>query len=304
VVLALAARTAQRNEDYRDPVAMWADVAAQRPDNPRAYNNLGNALERQGYLDEAAHLFRKAILLQPDYPNPYGGLGRVLEKQHQPEAAEQAFRQALRCDPSLAPAHNNLGHLLIRRGDYSHALFHLREAIRLDAGDPLPHGNLGMLFLLQQKWTEAAEAYQQALARAPQDAVYHRSLGFALSRLGRPDESRREYAASLRLDPHWPEAALRDAWDRATSPAPAHRQGDDAVLSAAEAVEAVGQRDPRALDVLAAAYAAAGRYREAVETARRARSLTGQAALAKEIDGRLRLYLSGRPFRRAGRRGD
>ena len=58
------------------------------------------------------------------------------------------------------------------------------------------------------------------------------------------------------------------------------------------------------LDTLAAAYAEAGRFKEAVETARRAKKaaepIPNHDALLRGIDARLKLYESGKPYREAG----
>jgi hypothetical protein len=53
------------------------------------------------------------------------------------------------------------------------------------------------------------------------------------------------------------------------------------------------------VDALAAAYAVAGRFTEAIETAEKAINLaesTGRKDLAGEIRKRLRLYQAGRPY--------
>ena len=57
--------------------------------------------------------------------------------------------------------------------------------------------------------------------------------------------------------------------------------------------------NPNFLCTLAAAYAAAGRFPEAVETAQRALQLAGaqyNTALADDIRSELKLYQSGAPF--------
>jgi hypothetical protein len=57
------------------------------------------------------------------------------------------------------------------------------------------------------------------------------------------------------------------------------------------------ETQPALLDTLAAAYAAAGRFDEAVQTADRALSRAGdQPALAAEIRQRRSLYATGRPY--------
>jgi spermidine synthase len=63
---------------------------------------------------------------------------------------------------------------------------------------------------------------------------------------------------------------------------------------AERACEATGYGDPALLDTLAAAYAAAGRYADAVATARRALGPAGGDGPTAE---RLKLYERGEPFR-------
>ena len=58
---------------------------------------------------------------------------------------------------------------------------------------------------------------------------------------------------------------------------------------------------PGPLDVLAAAYAEAGRFEDAVETARRAAGLAaaGSGPVASGLAERQALYAAGKPFRQA-----
>ncbi len=52
--LALGIASVLRNLDYRSEQALWQDTVAKRPDNPRAHNNLGNALlKTPGALTES-----------------------------------------------------------------------------------------------------------------------------------------------------------------------------------------------------------------------------------------------------------
>jgi spermidine synthase len=64
--------------------------------------------------------------------------------------------------------------------------------------------------------------------------------------------------------------------------------------------ELMGREDAHSLDTLAVAYAAAGRFTDAVTTAEKAVQLAqsaGQARLAEAIQARLELYRAGRPYR-------
>jgi hypothetical protein len=88
------------------------------------------------------------------------------------------------------------------------------------------------------------------------------------------------------------------AWLLATHRDPAVRAPDEAVVHG-ERAAALKDEDPAVRDTLAAAYAAAGRFDEAVATAnlaaRRARE-EGQPELARAIEERRDFYRRGRTW--------
>ena len=112
----------------------------------------------------------------------------------------------------------------------------------------------------------------------------------ALESEGRTQEAAAERVESLRLK----------AWIRATHENAAVRNAGEALRLAAQACQATENKSSGPLDALAAALAEAGRFPEAVETARKALGLaqaSGQQDLAKEIAARLKQYEAGRPWR-------
>lgn len=64
---ALGARTAQRNHDYRDEIALWTATVAASPDRARPWNNLGHAYEQAGDIEAARHAYRRALAVDPDH---------------------------------------------------------------------------------------------------------------------------------------------------------------------------------------------------------------------------------------------
>jgi spermidine synthase len=71
-------------------------------------------------------------------------------------------------------------------------------------------------------------------------------------------------------------------------------------VSLAERAALSSAPDPSVADTLAAAYAAAGRYDEAVRVAEQALRQVeagGPPALAEQVRARLALYRAGRPYR-------
>jgi hypothetical protein len=71
-------------------------------------------------------------------------------------------------------------------------------------------------------------------------------------------------------------------------------------VAAAERAVKLAPNDPNILGTLAAADAEAGRFADAVQTARRAANIAtqqGNQALTESIRAKLRLYEVGKPFR-------
>jgi len=109
-----------------------------------------------------------------------------------------------------------------------------------------------------------------------------------------------EYQKTLELEPRHLPVRLELAWLLATCPEAALRDGAKAVELAEQAKALAAIESPQLLDTLAAAYAEAGRFPEAVETARRALTLPAtqnNPPLNEAIQARLRLYEAHSPYR-------
>ena len=105
-----------------------------------------------------------------------------------------------------------------------------------------------------------------------------------------------ELGEALRAAPKFAETNARLARFLATCPDEELRDADLAVSLAERARDLTGGRSGRVLDTLAAAYAAAGRFSEAVTAAHQSQQrarLDGDDALATEIEERLALYAVG-----------
>ena len=106
------------------------------------------------------------------------------------------------------------------------------------------------------------------------------------------------YRAVLKVRPDDVGALNNTAWLLATHPDPKVRNGAEAVALARRAAE-LTPGDPNSLGTLAAACAEAGRFAEAVRTARQAVDLArrqGDLALAASIQAKIRLYEAKTPF--------
>jgi predicted Zn-dependent protease len=167
-----------------------------------------------------------------------------------------------------------------------------RTAMLATAG-AIAIGALGFATAVQlRSWRDTESVMRHALRVTESNAIAHAYLGVALLARGDAPSAASEWRESARIEPRDRVVANNLAWLLATSPDPNVRDGADAVVHAERASQLM-RNDPSALDTLAAAYAAAGRFDEAVTTAERAASMArtaGALDLARQIHTRTEQY--------------
>ena len=148
---------------------------------------------------------------------------------------------------------------------------------------------------------EAIIHFQRALQISPDDANAHGILGRALLQAGREGEAVIQFQKALQINPRQPEIQNTLAWVLATAPLATLRDGPRAVELAKQANQTASGENPLFLRTLAAAYAEAGRFDDAVRTAQQALTLAqaaGQSGLVERLNGELKFYLAKLPFHR------
>ena len=147
---------------------------------------------------------------------------------------------------------------------------------------------------------EAVAEYTAAVRLKPDYAEARSNLAAALAALGRTTEAAAQYREVLRQKPDSPATLGKLAWLLATRAEPGSQNGLEAVQLAERLCQITSRKSAAALDVLAAAYAAAGRFGDAVRAAQNAFDLStagGESSLARQIQERLTLYQADRPYR-------
>jgi tetratricopeptide (TPR) repeat protein len=261
---------------------------------------LGLLLAGEKQYDRAAAQYEAVLKTNPRSAPAHNDLARLLQSQGRLEESVRHYTAALQFDPSLAEAHNNLGILYVQQGRLAGGTAELREALLLHPGNEETEFNLALALNEQGQWREALVLWQRLAPARPKDPAAQFQCGRALAGLGKTGEAMSQFAAALLLTPDSPEALQALAWILSTDPHPELRHGGEAVPMAEKACQLTDRRQPVMLVTLAAAYAEAGRFDEAVAAARQARDLTA-AQGQKEIETKAGLVLvavqAGHPFR-------
>jgi tetratricopeptide (TPR) repeat protein len=225
--------------------------------------NQASVLRHQGHLEQAAARYREAVALRPDYAPAQAGLGLALQLRGDYAAALVHHERALALGLDTAESRTNLGTTLFAMGRSVEALGHLQRAVELDPGFAPAQTNLGALLEARGEAARAAAHYRRA----------------------------------VEINPAGVEPVNNLAWILATAHDPAVRDGAESVRRAEEAARLTEQRSPQVLDTLAAAYAEAGRFDDAVRAADLAIQLLGDSPEAVPIAERRDGYRAGRPYR-------
>ena len=281
-------------------IAEWRKVLELSPKDARAQMNLGVSLARAGKFDEAIGLHQKALEIDPEYPEARLNLGLALAGTGKWEEAIAQYHQALEIDPDYPEVHNNLGAALAGQRKWEEAIAHYRKALEVNPRYAEVHSNLGVAVARAGRLDEAIAHFQKAVEINPNSADVRNNLGVALVRTGNVEEALAHWREALRAEPNHLAVLNQTARVLATSPEASVRNGAEAVALAERAARLSGGREPEILDTLAAAYAEAGRFPEAIETTRRAVTLALEAnnqSLAEVLRARIALYEAKMPLR-------
>ncbi|MBU0718071.1 MAG: tetratricopeptide repeat protein, partial [Planctomycetes bacterium] len=151
-----------------------------------AHNNLANAYQRLGKLEDAAGAYRVALQLHADYPEARSNLAGVLSQMGLLEEAVQQYRAALQLVPHDPVVHSNLGVALARQGKLDEAVAQFRAAIRIAPEDMEAQINLGLALTRQGKIAEAISVYRAVLQIDPQNPRARAALDELIGERGQP----------------------------------------------------------------------------------------------------------------------
>ncbi len=320
--------------DFEASIVAWRKAMDLNPSDARPYVGLGVALASTGDTKAGMALYRKGIEIDPESPDAYSQLGIALARQGDYEEAIPYLSKAIELNPQDAVTPGNLcGALALSKGRTNDAIEYCQQAVTVLPEDAQSHANLAIAFSNAGRGDEAIAQLEKASELSPEDAAIHRNLAIGLAQKGRLDAAIQHLEKAMKLAPGFTDGyfylgamyanrgRLAEAlvqWRRllelqpnnalalnsmarvlATAGDASLRNGAEAVTLAERAARLSGGREPVLLDTLAAAYAEAGRFPEAVQTERRALDLAAQGQspqIAQELRSRLSLYEAGKAF--------
>jgi len=169
------------------------------PDYAIAHYNLGNLYVQRGGFDEAKRHLEAALLRLPNYAEAHSNYGQLLAEGGDLTKGMEHFHKAIALNPSLARAHLNLAVALAKSGRMAEAEAPLQRAAALSPEAAEPVYYLGSIYAAQNRYAEAEAAFNRAVQLRPDFAPAHQSLAQLLAAQGRTVQAQQHHQEALRL---------------------------------------------------------------------------------------------------------
>jgi Flp pilus assembly protein TadD len=303
-VVMLAILTCRQSSIYGDVETLWRTTLARNPECWMADTNLGIVLIQKGQVDDAIAHYRHALQLQPNWWDAEYNLGTALLSKGEVDGAIVHSEKAVTMQPNDPDAQVALGSALLEKKRIDEAIMHYQQALAMRPDYFLAQCGLGRALLEKGELDTAIHHFRAAVLIRPEHADCLTFLAIALDEKGETAEAIQHYEKALQISPKSIPALTNLGWVIATCSNGSLRNGAKAVELARRADELSGGSNPVVLRALAAAYAEAGQFGRAIETAGVAieqSRQSGDQSLFLALEEQLRFYRLGIPYREAAK---
>jgi spermidine synthase len=263
---------------YDQALLYYQNALAANPSMAEAYRGVVNIYVAQKKPDKAVAVLHDLLKLRPDDLDATRTLAQQLFAAKKENEAIAVLRGLLQRAPDDAAALDQLAAYLVNHNENREALPLLERLVALYPANPRSQAALASCYLGLKRYEPAIVHFRKALALAPiQPGQKSDNVPPAFNNV--------VWANNL-------------AWVLATAEDARLRNGPEAVRWATAACEAVGYKI-EFVDTLAAAYAEAGRFEEAVKFCQRFldQAQLTRPDLVEAAKNRLKLYQSHQPYR-------
>jgi tetratricopeptide (TPR) repeat protein len=260
-------------------VAVANQMTAGETNNSSSYER-GVANLKNNEWNEAISNFGEAIRLNSKDALAYECRGGAYFLTCDFDKAITDFTQAIQLEPANARALFNRGSAYRAEGEFDKAIHDLSASLRLNPTNDLAYKLRAACYSAKGEHDKEISDWNEGLRLAPNDAAALVLRGFAYSATSQFDKAVHDYNEAIRLDPRNDAAYRNLAWLRATCPVASIRNGKDAVEAATKACELTEWKRWLWIDTLAAAFAEAEDFTNAVRYEKQAMEMKD----VREID--------------------
>jgi tetratricopeptide (TPR) repeat protein len=187
---------------YQDAQGFLTEALGIRAVFPRALYALARAYlgDNKGQLAEAE--MRKYLALRPDDATAQYGLGYILLSEQKVDEARAAFEKSLALEPRQTESLFQLGEMASQEGKGELAAERYTKVLDVDGQHGGALTGLGTLAYRAGKLDEALGNLERAVAAAPSYYKAHYYYALTLKKLGKKEDSDREFQIATGLQKH------------------------------------------------------------------------------------------------------
>jgi tetratricopeptide (TPR) repeat protein len=172
-----------------EAVAAFTAALKLQPTAPEAFVGLGNAYTRMLRYREADDAFARALALKSDSAEALMGQAVLHYYQGQYPLLVETARRAVQVAPQNASAQTLLGAALATTGDMAGGMRATREGTRLEPENYWPHHVLGFIHIREDRPKEALTEARAAVRIKPNDPGAQNLLAYVLNQLSQHAEA-------------------------------------------------------------------------------------------------------------------
>lgn len=250
----------------------------------------GNLLRSMKNYDGAIKDYDKAISLDTTCTKAFFHRAAAFQMAEKYEAAIADYTAVINQDPPAVDAIRNRAVVFTACGQLNNAIDDFNAAVQIDPSNAEVFYLRGKVHGQQKRYTAAIEDFTESLRLDGTLAQSYRTRGLVYQKLGEYENAVRDFSEFIRLRPnnHWILNEL--AWIYATCPEENVRDGAKAIQLAKRACAASNWKNPGYIETLAAAYAKANDWENAVSNQEKALQMAGTESETLDRRNRLSLY--------------
>ena len=206
IIFGLMVKTFLQCQIWKDSPSLWNYVLRYTP-HTIAFNNRGEAYLGKGKHPEAIADFRMAIALNPKNDSAYNNLGQALFNLGQYPEALVEFNQAIALNPQSHGAYNNRGNLYREWDQLDQAIADYSRALQSNPYCFQAMINRGNVLCMLTRYEEARKNFTASLVLDPENADAH--FGVAMTYLlakSNFDLAIASFSHAITLRPNYPQA--------------------------------------------------------------------------------------------------
>lgn len=289
-----------RHSQVEEAIADLDESLRLNPQSADALMHRGLAYLRLGELDKALEDLNEGVEVSHKGADLFAARGTVLLEKGDSAAAFADFNHALLLRPGDPMLLARRGYAQFKQGHVALALPDLEEAIRLNPAEALFYAWRASILASTNQLDRALADIEHAIALKPREPGFFGLRAAVYVKQAQYQKGIEDYEQAIALNPAAQELYNNLAWLRATCPSAESRNGAEAVRLATKAAQLTSFKLPHVVDTLAAAYAEAQDFENAVKYQKQCLQLiTAENTRAQDMRKRLILYENRQPFHQA-----